>query len=70
MSILPRPWPVIKREIDAEIAVKLRDLRNAEQPHDFRFIQGELAGLERALEIARREPEERPSAADDDLYPV
>lgn len=69
MSILPRPWRTVEADIEDEIAAKMRDLRAAEKQHDFRFIQGELAGLERALEIARREPGEPMSSADDNLYP-
>lgn len=58
MSALPRPWRTIEAEIEQEIAAMMQALRAADKPHDFRFIQGELAGLERALDIARRQPGE------------
>lgn len=68
MSILPRPWSQIEAEIEAEIAARMKELRIAEKPHDFRFIQGQLAGLERALEVARRQPDEPTQAIEDSLY--
>ena len=67
MSPLPRPWRTIEAEIEAEMAAKLLELRRTSDPHDYRHIQGEIDGLERALEIARRQPGE-PITADDVPY--
>ena len=64
MSPLPRPWRTIEAEIEGEIAAKMADLRRTADPHDYRHIQGVLDGLERALDIARRQPGEAVPADD------
>jgi hypothetical protein len=70
MAALPRPWSQIERDIEAEMKALMQDLRSTADPHSYRHVQGQLDGLERAMEIARRQPEQQPSAADDNLYPV
>lgn len=70
MAALPRPWSAVERDIEAEITAFTRQLRVTVDPHDYRHVQGLLDGMERALEIARRQPQQPMSAADDDLYPV